>query len=56
MFTITALYCEKGRGAMNATAESLVKARVKAKNLKSQGFFVEISNEEGHIVSAEAGE
>jgi hypothetical protein len=50
MYTITALFCAKGRGAMNATAETLELARDKAENLKSQGYFVEIRDDTGELV------
>ena len=50
MYTITALFSAKGRGAMNVTAETLKLARDKADNLKSQGFFVEIRDEDGELV------
>jgi hypothetical protein len=50
MYSITALFCAKGRGAMNATADTLELARDKADNLKSQGYFVEIRDEDGELV------
>jgi hypothetical protein len=50
MYVITALFCAKGRGAMNATAVTLELARDKARNLKSQGFVVEIRDEDGELV------
>ena len=50
MYSITALFCAKGRGAMNATAETLDLAHDKAWNLKSQGYFVEIRDDEGELV------
>jgi hypothetical protein len=50
MYTITALFCAKGRGAMNVTAETLELARDRADNLKSQGYFVEIRNDDGVLV------
>lgn len=37
---------------MNATAQSLENARTKAENLANQGFFVEIRDDEGHLVPA----
>ena len=50
MYSITALFSAKGRGAMNVTAETLELARAKAVNLKSHGFFVEIRDEDGELV------
>lgn len=38
MYSITALFCAKGRGAMNATAETLDLAHDKTSNLKSQAL------------------
>ena len=50
MYVITALFSAKGRGAMNATAVTLELAREKAQNLKAQGFYVEIRDEDGELV------
>ncbi len=50
MYSITALFCAKGRGATNATAVTLELARDKARKLKSQGFYVEIRDEDGGLV------
>jgi hypothetical protein len=50
MYTITALFSAKGRGAMNATAETLELARDKADSLKGQGYFVEIRDENDELV------
>ena len=50
MYTITALFCAKGRGAMNATAETLELARDKADTLKGQGYVVEIRDDNGELV------
>ena len=50
MYSITALFSAKGSGAMNVTAETLALARDKARNLKSQGFYVEIRDEDRELV------
>lgn len=50
VYVITALFSAKGRGAMNATAETLEVARDKALKLKSEGYFVEIRDEDGELV------
>jgi hypothetical protein len=50
MYTITALFTAKGRGAMNVTAETLELAHEKADKLKSQGYLIEIRDENGELV------
>jgi hypothetical protein len=50
MYSITALFSAKGAGAMNATAETLELARDKASRLKSEGYLVEIRDENGELV------
>ena len=50
MYSITALFTAKGIGAMNVTAATLELARDKAIQLKSEGYFVEIRDEDGELV------